>query len=185
MIFKRALLKAGVFHFTFLPAFFLACYFTPDPPRTVRPRVATQKPLAPRVFNIIKDVRPEAEMVIMDRAHGRSYTRLRLVFHGAWPAPERLRARTYFFLPGDPAQRVWTGQSVEINRPFEESHDTTVTVADVCDLCDDRDAPRGGYFARVQLYADGVETPLPVGERFFDAATAAPVLINVEPGRAP
>lgn len=185
MIFKRALLKAAVFHVTFGLAFFLACFFTPDPPRTVRTRAATQKQPAPRVFNVIDDMSAHADMVIMDRAHKRSYTRLRLTLHRIWLTPERLRARTYFFLPGDPARRVWAGRSVEIQRPFAESYDTTITLTGDCAPCDDKDAPRGGYFARVQLYADGVETPVPAVEQFFDAATAVPVLFNVEPARAP
>lgn len=180
MIFKRALLKAAVFHVTFGLAFFLAYVFTPDPPRVV-----AHKPTAPRVFNVAEDVRAEAGMVIVDRENKRSYTRLRLMLHSLRPAPLSLRARTFFFLPGDPARRVWAGQGVEIHRPFGQNYDTTVTLADACELCDDKDAPRGAYFARVQLYADGMETPLPDGEQFFDAATAAPVIISVDPARAP
>lgn len=184
MIFERALLKAAVFHITFGLAFFLTYFFMPYSPRTARPRVVTQKPLPPRAFSVIEDMRAEADMVIVDRANKRSYTRVRLLLYGARPAPERLWARTYFFLPGDPARRVWAGQRVEIPLPFAENYDTTVTVPASCDLCDDEDAPRGAYFARVRLYADGVETPLPDDEQFFDAETAAPVLFNVKPAGA-
>lgn len=177
---QRALLKATIFHITFGMAFFLTYFFTPDPPR-----ITTRRPPAPRVFNVAADMAADAEMVVLDRANARSYARLRLSLYVGRPAPERLRARTYFFLPGDPARRVWVGEGVEILRPFEKNYDPTVNVAAPCGLCDDKDAPRGGYFARVQLYADGVETPLPAGEQFFDPTTATPVLFNVETPRAP
>ena len=177
---QRALLKATVFHITFGLAFFLAYLFTPDPPR-----ITPRKPAAPRVFNVVEDMAADVEMVFLDRANARSYMRLRLLLFGGRPKPERLWARTYFFLPGDPARRVWVGEGGEILRPFEKNHDITLNVAAPCGLCDDKGAPGGGYFARVQLYADGVEMPLPGGEQFFDAATATPVIFNVEPARAP
>ncbi|HEX8636071.1 MAG TPA: hypothetical protein VF703_18130 [Pyrinomonadaceae bacterium] len=180
MIFKRALLKAGIFHLTFSLAFFLTYFFTPDPPRPVK-----LKRLAPPAFNVAEHVSAETKMVIMDRANKRGYTRLRLLLYGGRPAPERLRARTYFFLPGDPARRVWVSERVEIERPFAEQPDATLTVAASCAPCDDADAPHGGYFARVQLYADDGETPLPDGAQFFNAATAVPVIVNVAPARAP
>lgn len=181
MNFPRALIKAATFYVTFCLGFFPAYYFSPAPPRSiVRPRFVTQEPPAPRAFNVVEDMRADVNLVIMDRANGRSYTRLSLLLYGKRPAPEKLWVRTYFFLPADPARRVWAGPGVEIHRPFAEHFDTTVTVAAPCGICDDEDVPQGGYFARVQFFADGVETPLPDGERFFDITTATPVLVNIE-----
>lgn len=188
MNFPRALLKAATFYITFCLGFLPAYYFSPASPRSVvRPRVVRQvEPLpAPRAFNVAEDMRADASIVIMDQECGRSYTRLRLLLNGNRPAPEKLWVRTYFFLSDDPAHRVWADQDVEIHRPFAENYDTTITVTAPCGMCDDEDVPRGGYFARVQFFADGVETPLPDGERFFDITTATPVFNNVERAGAP
>jgi hypothetical protein len=185
MIFKRALLKAAIFHLAFGTAFFLTYFLTPDPPR----RVTRQATPPPRVFDLVTDLSAEADLIMLDRANKRIYARLSLLRHSSLPMPEPLRARAYFFLPADPARRVWASPRVEIHEPFAGDFSASVSLAMPCgEACDERDVPPGVLFARVQLFAENSETPLPQGDGFFDVMTAMPVLVvngggGREPGR--
>ena len=116
----------------------------------------------------------------LDRESGRSYTRINLHVVRRPHVPEKLWVRTFFFSPDDKARRVWGGDAVEISRPFDEYGDAVVTVAAPCGWCDDEDAPRGGYFARVQISDGQEETPLPQGAQFRDLWTAVPVVVHAE-----
>jgi hypothetical protein len=133
----------------------------------------------PRPFKLTEDLGVEVGLVTLDREHARSYTRLTLAAYRG-RAPEKLRVRTYFFAPDDEAGRVWAGDAVEISRPFDRHGSVNLTVAAPCDWCDDETAPRGGYFARVQISDGREETPLPQGAEFRDIKTAVPVVVHAE-----
>jgi hypothetical protein len=121
-------------------------------------------------------------MVTLDRENSRGYTRINLsAYRGR--VPEKLWVRTYFFSPDDPTGRVWGGDAVEIDRPFNQHGSVNLTVAAPCSWCEDVDAPRGGYFARVHISDGREETPLPWGAQFRDIKTAVPVVVHAE--RAP
>lgn len=132
-----------------------------------------------RPFKIAEDLGVEVGLVTLDREHARSYTRLRLdAYRGR--VPEKLWVRTYFFAPDDAGGRVWGGDAVEIDRPFDQYGSVNLTVAAPCAWCDDETAPRGGYFARVQISDGREETPLPWGAEFRDIRTAVPVVVHAE-----
>ncbi|HLL75976.1 MAG TPA: hypothetical protein VK421_12030 [Pyrinomonadaceae bacterium] len=168
-------LKLAAFFFAYAAAVALVAVFPkllPDrPERLYAP---------PRPFRLSQDLHTEVGLVTLDRESGRSYTRLNLRVGRPSRAPEKLWVRTFFFSPDDPAGRVWGGDAIEIDRPFDEYGGAGVTVAAPCVWCDDEDAPRGGYFARVQVSDGYEETPLPYGSRFRDIWTAAPVVVHAE-----
>lgn len=146
---------------------------------TPLPRPAA-RPYTPRPFNLAEDLSADVSLVTLDRESGRIYVRLNLLSYRHPSAPESLWVRTYFFTPENSARRVWASTPVELERPFAAGRGAGVTVAAPCHWCADKDAPLSGYFARVQLYADGGQTPLPSGEEFFDITTAAPVVVQFE-----
>jgi hypothetical protein len=175
---RRILVRLAAFFAAYAAALSLVLLLKPAPPR---PFIAHPSP-GP-AFSVARDLDVEAELISLDRESGRSYTRLRL-WHSFGPQPPaRLRVRTYFFTAEGPARRVWSSEA-ELRDPFGARPDAAVTVAADCDWCADADAPRGGYFARVQVSTDSEESELPAGERFFDIKTAVPVVVHVERGAA-
>lgn len=177
---RGILLRLAAFFAAFAAAAALVSLLTPRrPPRTVA-RVAA--PASRPAEN------PEAEVetVLLDRREGRSYTRVRLSRRGRADAPAKVWARTYFFTADESARRVWAGEAVEIRDPFAgRDGDALLTLVADCDWCAAPDAPRGGYFARVQVSTGREESELPAGERFFDIRTAAPVVVRVERPASP
>ena len=134
----------------------------------------------PRPFKLSEDLDVTVYLVTVDRESARSYTQLNLSAY-AKRAPGKLWARTFFFSPDDKTGRVWGGDAIEIGRPFDENGYANVTVAAPCSWCDDAEAPRGGYFARVQITDGREETPLPPqGAAFRDIDTALPVVVHAD-----
>ena len=172
---RPVFVKLAAFFFAFAAAVALVGAFRVLLP--ARPGVSDAP--APRPFKIAEDLGVEVGLVTLDREHARSYTRLSLSAYGG-RVPEKLWVRTYFFVPDDAALRVWAGDAVEIVGPFDRHGGVDLTVAAPCDWCDDESAPRGGYFARVQLFDGRETTPLPHGADFADIRTAAPVVVHAE-----
>jgi hypothetical protein len=174
-------LKLAAFFFAFAAAVSVVAVV-----RALRPaRPARYYAPPPRPFKLSEDLDVQVGLVTLDRENARSYTQVSLSTHPA-RLPARLRVRTFFFSPDDPSRRVWGGDAIEIVRPFDGSASASVTVAAPCSWCADADAPRGGYFARVQVSDGREETPLPYGAEFRDISTAAPVVVHAErvpPGR--
>lgn len=149
--------------------------------RALRPaRHYAYAPPPPRPFKLSKDLTFEVGLVTLDREHARSYTRFNMHVVRRAGVPEKLWARTLFFSPDDPSGRVWWGGEVELNRPFDEYGDASMTISAPCGWCDNADAPRGGYFARVQISDGREQTPLPWGAEFRDINTAVPVVVHAE-----
>lgn len=175
---RRILLRLAAFFAAFAAAVALVLLLAPAPPRPFRrPPVIScgfAGPPAAAEFDA------EVELVTLDREARRSYTRLRLAPGASTPPPARLYVRTYFFTVEGGTRRVWTQDAVELRDPSAAGRGASFTVAADCDWCADAGAPRGGYFARVQLLRDGAATPLPAGESFFDIRTAAPVVVRAE-----
>lgn len=151
--------------------------------RHVRNRMAAAEQLrsyrAPRPFKLPEDLDVTVGLVTVDRENARSYTQINLSTYTG-RTPGKLWARTFFFSPDDKTGRVWGGDAIEIGWPFDKNGYANVTVAAPCSWCDDREGPRGGHFARVQI-SDGREaTPLPEGGEFFDINTALPVVVHAE-----
>ena len=177
---RRILVRLAAFFAAYVAAVSLVLLLKPAPP----PRwVGFTEPPPARAFSVARDLDVEAELISLDRESGRSYTRLRLWRPFGPQPPARLRVRTYFFTAEGPARRVWSSDA-ELLDPFGARQDASVTVAADCDWCADADAPRGGYFARVQVSTDAEESELPSGEHFFDIRTAVPVVVHVERGAA-
>ena len=172
---RPVFVKLAAFFFAFAASVAVVAFFQP----LLRARPGVSYAPAPRPFRLAEDLGVEVGLVTLDREHSRSYTRLSLSAYGG-RVPDRLWVRTYFFSPDDAGGRVWVSDAVELGRLFDESGSVSLNVAAPCDWCDDADAPRGGYFARVQV-SDGREaTPLPAGAQFRDIRTAAPVVVHAE-----
>jgi hypothetical protein len=172
---RPVFLKLAAFFFAFGAAVALVAVvraLLPGPP-------APYYAQPPRQFKLSEDLDVAVGLVTLDRENARSYTQLNLSTY-ARRAPAKLWVRTFFFSPDDKIGRIWGGDSIEINRPFDENGYASVTVAAPCTWCDDADVPRGGYFARVQISDRREETPLPQGARFRDIWTAAPVVVHAE-----
>lgn len=177
MIARSVLVKLAAFFLAFAAAVALVGVFPRLWPDRPEPRRA---PAPARPFRLSEDLSFEVGLVTLDRENARSYTRLDLHVVRRLGVPEKLWVRTFFFSPDDPARRVWVGDAIQIDRPFDEQGDASMTVAAPCAWCDDADAPRGGYFARVQISDDRDRTPLPDGALFHDIRTAAPVVVHAE-----
>ena len=173
--------------FVKLAAFFLtlaAALLLVSEIRHVRYRMATNERLRsspPRPFNLSEDLGVEVGLVTLDRENSRVYARLRLWHHrGPALSPQKLWVRTFFFTPDDPSRHIRAGDEVELIRPLDGDGYADLTVAAPCSWCDDAEAPRGGYFARVQISDGRGETPLPHGAEFRDLNTAVPVVVHAD-----
>lgn len=173
---RRVLLRLAAFFAAFAAAVSLVVLLRPAP----SPRYTPAAHVAPPAFRLAADLDTRVEMVSLDREKERSYVRLRFSPRAGRRLPDTLRVRTYFFTSAGASRRVWAGDAAEIYNPFAGGEGASVTVAARCGWCADRDAPRDGYFARVQIATDGEESELPAGESFFDITTAAPVVVHVE-----
>ena len=173
---RPVFVKLAAFFFAFAAAVALVgvLRYTRPPRRVLSCGVAP-----PRAFKLTEDLGVEVGLVVLDRENARSYTRLRLAAYRG-RVPDKLWVRTFFFSPDDRTGRVWGGEAVEIGRPFKEYGSVDLTVAAACAWCDDETAPRGGYFARVQITDGREETPLPLWSQFHDIRTAVPVAVHAE-----
>ncbi|MCA1613133.1 MAG: hypothetical protein LC800_03045 [Acidobacteria bacterium] len=173
---SRVLLRLAAFFAAFVAAVSLVVLLRPAsslrhvlPARAVTP-----------AFRLAADLDTRVEMVSLDREKERSYVRLRFSPRAGRRLPDTLRVRTYFFTSAGASRRVWAGDAAEVYNPFAGGESASVTVAAGCGWCADKDAPRDGYFARVQILTDREDSELPAGESFFDITTAAPVVVHVE-----
>jgi hypothetical protein len=175
---RPVFVKLAAFFLTFAAALLLVSEI-----RHVRYRVAMNERLRsspPRPFRLSDDLSFGVGLVTLDRENARSYTQLNLYVTRRPHMPEKLWVRTFFFSPDDATGRIWGGEAIELNRPFDEHGNASVTVAAPCSWCADPQAPRGGYFARVQITDGREETSLPLWSQFRDISTAAPVVVHAE-----
>ncbi|MFL6229083.1 MAG: hypothetical protein ACJ741_09910 [Pyrinomonadaceae bacterium] len=173
-------LRVAAFFVTFVTALSLTAFFMIARVRNVRPVLAPPA----RAFSLSRDLDTDVQLVSLDRENRRSYTRLSLWLR-FYRAPERLWVRTYFFTPDDPARRVWSSAPVELRQPFADGSAMTLNVAADCEWCGNANAPRSGFFARVQVSTDSESSSLPEYDQFFDIRTAAPVVVQFEPHARP
>jgi hypothetical protein len=121
-----------------------------------------------------------ARFVMLDFEHRKSYTTLELARNPHQPAPDKLHVWTYFFTPEGAARReIWSAAPVELTRPFDASDTARLHVEAACTFCNDSQAPRSGYYARVYLTTDARPPINPGANDFdFDIMTATHVLVQ-------
>lgn len=128
-----------------------------------------------------------ARFVTLDFERRRSYTTLELTREQHQPAPGKLRVWTYFFTP-EGAQRgeVWTAAPVELTRPFAAAGTIRLDTEAACSFCDDAQAPRSGYYARVFVTTDARPPFNRRADNFdFDIRTASAVVVQAASSSRP
>ena len=122
----------------------------------------------------------KVQLVSVDFINRESYTTLRLKRERGAPAPDSLWVYTSFFVPEYP-NKSWSGSPVELREPFAEGDKVSLTVTAACPWCGDANAPRAGYYARVQVSTVSSEAAARRDQDFDpDIKTATPVLVQVE-----
>lgn len=136
---------------------------------------------APQTLNEqVSHVNYKVQLVSLDFINRESYTTLRLKRQTDGPAPEKLWLYSSFFVPESP-RKQWSSTPVEIVRPFAEGDEVSLTIAGACPMCEEANAPRAGYYARVVVSTVPSESDCRLGERAVaDIKTAIPVLVQVE-----
>lgn len=122
----------------------------------------------------------KVRLVSLDFNNGKSYTTLILKREAGQPAPEKLWVRTLFFAPDHDASKGWSSLA-EIRRPFSYGERVEITATGKCDWCEERDAPKAGYYAQVYVsteYAGDLHTPAERASR--NIMTAIPVVVQTK-----
>lgn len=120
----------------------------------------------------------KVQLISIDLNSNKSYTTLTLKREPTHPAPEKLWVWTYFFTPDRPRQS-WSSTPVELRQPFANGDNTTVNTIEVCHWCNDRRAPKAGYYAQVNISTrSSALAVLPDAQLNSDIAAAVPVLVQ-------
>jgi hypothetical protein len=157
----------------------------PPPPPVVSapslPPVEPMPPLPPKPA-LPPSVSYKARLVSLDFTAGKTYTTVVLEREpGATETPESVWVWTYFF--DDAAARgerpAWSSDPVEIRQPFARGNRTTVTATAQCAWCADPQAPRSGYYARVNISSVSKDAARLSRERLnYDITGATPVEVQ-------